>query len=442
MTTALYPQHLHGLLNQYQTLMSSMALDHLIISSGGHSYYFHDDHVHPFKGYAGAQQWLPFSARPDLFIVISQSGKPRLIWPDKPDFWHTRAEVPAGDWQSLWQIDTASALQDWLPALSGRLAWLGPLNPQLTELNLTLEINPERLLHPLYYLRGVKSDYEIACMELASVKAVKGHLAAEAGFLAGKSEAAIYLDYLAASEQLSSDEPYPGIVCLNQSAAILHYEHKRWDAPDQHRTLLIDAGASYHGYCSDITRTYSRQGSADSMLFSELLAQMEALELRICQSAIAGTDYQSLHLQGLREIAGVLQQTGICSLSVDEQMAKRIPQVFSPHGLGHLIGLQVHDVAGHQIDEVGTLLKPGEESPYLRLTRRLEEKMAITIEPGLYFIPMLLDRMLREIPQHGCNLDLIERLKPFGGIRIEDNLVIGRESSRNLTREAFQALRS
>lgn len=442
MTTELYPQHLLGLCKQYQSLMSSTDIDHVIISSGSQSYYFHDDHTHPFKAYAGAQQWLPFVARPDLFILISREGKPRLLWPDKPDFWHTTARIPDGDWQSLWQIDTARALKDWIPALQGSIAWLGPLNAQQDSLGIRMEMNPDRLLLPLYYQRAIKSDYEIACMELASIKGVKGHLAAEAGFLAGKSEAEIYLDFLSASEQLSINEPYPGIVCLNQAAAILHYEHKQWQKPDMHRSMLIDAGASHLGYCSDITRTYCNNRTPDGALFEELLNQMEALEHRICAAAVAGTDYQNLHQTGLREIAAVLLNMGICTLSVDEQMDKRIPQVFSPHGLGHLIGLQVHDVAGHQIDALGTLLKPGDDAPFLRLTRRLESNMAITIEPGLYFIPMLLDRMVREIPQHGCNLELIERLKPFGGIRVEDNLVIADTQSRNLTREAYQALKA
>lgn len=102
------------------------------------------------------------------------------------------------------------------------------------------------------------------------------------------------------------------------------------------------------------------------------------------------------------------------------------------------MGLHVHDVAGHQQNPEGEV-RNDPENPFLRLTRTLEEGMVITIEPGLYFIPMLLNKLIEAEPQHGLDLDLIEQLKSYGGIRIEDNVLVTATGHRNLTREAFDA---
>ena len=104
---------------------------------------------------------------------------------------------------------------------------------------------------------------------------------------------------------------------------------------------------------------------------------------------------------------------------------------FFPHGLGHYLGLQVHDVAGHISDQTGTPNPPPENHPFLRLTDQLRERAVITVEPGVYFIPMLLE----QIAGHSdVNWDVVEGFMPYGGIRIEDNLVIGADQSTNLSR--------
>jgi len=212
----------------------------------------------------------------------------------------------------------------------------------------------------------------------------------------------------------------------------LHYEHKRPHVPDHFNTLLIDAGAKINGYGSDITRTFT----TDENVFNDLLISMDSIQQTLANKAIHGVDYRDLHLTCLTEIANLLQESQICSLPADEQIAKGITQTFFPHGLGHLLGLQVHDVGGHQVSPEGDILKPQSNAPYLRLTRTLESNMVITIEPGLYFIPMLLEKMLSTVPQHGCDMSLIKSLLPFGGIRIEDNVLVKDNMSVNLTRQS------
>jgi Xaa-Pro dipeptidase len=105
-----------------------------------------------------------------------------------------------------------------------------------------------------------------------------------------------------------------------------------------------------------------------------------------------------------------------------------------PHGLGHHLGLQVHDVAGHQVDAAGTVVDPPPEHPFLRTTRPLAEGHLVTIEPGLYFIPMLLEPV-RE-GEHSASVDwaLVDDLVLRGGIRIEDDVWVTPDGGEDLTR--------
>jgi Xaa-Pro dipeptidase len=125
--------------------------------------------------------------------------------------------------------------------------------------------------------------------------------------------------------------------------------------------------------------------------------------------------------------------------SADEAVASGLTRVFLPHGLGHLLGLQVHDAGGHQKDPSGAVRDPPPQDPFLRLTRVLQPGFVVTIEPGMYFIPALLRPALAQ-HEDKLNRALLERLLPFGGIRIEDDVEVTLEGSKNLTREAFAAL--
>ncbi|MFC3853143.1 Xaa-Pro dipeptidase [Salinispirillum marinum] len=428
-----YANHLDTLRVRYQTALSANGYDQVIINAGQLTYYADDDHAHPFHPYPFAQQWLPYRLVPNTFVVISLHDKPRLIWPAQEDFWHVSPQEPQGEWTEHWRITGAMTLKDWLPSLSGNIAWLGPVPTELNQLAPQIAVNPSGMKSTLAYQRAYKTPYEVQWLIEASERGVAGHRAAKQAFYEGLSELEIYRAFLTASGQREIDEPYPGIVGVNASAAVLHYEHKSPRRPDSARTLLIDAGAQANGYASDITRTYTTSDG----LFGALLADMDVLQRNLVAGATVGTAFPELHTRALQGVADILRQHKLCTLSVDEQMAKRIPQVFYPHGLGHLLGLQVHDLTGHQIDIMGTVQKPTEEAPFLRLTRTLETDMVLTIEPGLYFIPMLLKHMTDTHHQHGCDLTLIEQLMPFGGIRIEDNILVTAQGPRNLTREAF-----
>jgi len=108
---------------------------------------------------------------------------------------------------------------------------------------------------------------------------------------------------------------------------------------------------------------------------------------------------------------------------------------FMPHGIGHPLGLQVHDVAGFMQDDTGTHLAAPSKYPYLRCTRILEPRMVLTIEPGIYFIESLLAPWREGQFSKHFNWEKIDALKPFGGIRIEDNVVVHENGIENMTRD-------
>ena len=166
---------------------------------------------------------------------------------------------------------------------------------------------------------------------------------------------------------------------------------------------------------------------------------MDRMQQGLAGQVRAGLDYRDLHVDCHLQIASILFDAGLITISAEDALATGLSSVFYPHGLGHFIGLQTHDVAG-LIDNEGNEIPRPEGHPFLRLTRRLEVGNVLTIEPGFYFI----DSLLRHWKQQGdasvINWDAVERLAPFGGIRIEDNVAVTESGSDNLTRNAFASL--
>jgi Xaa-Pro dipeptidase len=273
-------------------------------------------------------------------------------------------------------------------------------------------------------------------MRQASILAARGHVAAEAAFRAGASEYQIHLDFIRGTQHSEIGLPYSSIVALNRNSAVLHYQHQERMAPKPLHSFLIDAGAEFNGYAADVTRTYSLQSDD----FAALIDGMHALQLSLCSQVRKGIDYAQIHLDAHRQIAALLRASDVINVDVDEAVASGVSAVFFPHGVGHLLGLQVHDVAGFMvtIDGANKPRPPGH--PTLRLTRTLEPGFAVTIEPGLYFIDMLLAQARTASYAASINWRRVDDFRPYGGIRIEDNVVCTDADPINLTRAAFASL--
>jgi Xaa-Pro dipeptidase len=434
----LYQKHLSDLLQRHRQIMTEQQLDYLIVPSGQPIRIYQDDMDYPFKSSFLFRTYLPLTELPYSFVIIGLTGKPTLIYFQPQDYWHSAPADPDGVWPQHFDIQVVSQqgqAQQFMPADSSRVAFLG----QPTDVSKTYtqaQTNPEAVINAIYWQRAYKSDYEIECLRRANQKGAYAHTVAEQAFRAGKSEQQIQLAYVESTGMLEHQMPYGNIVALNQNGAVLHYTDIQTKAPEQTKSFLIDAGVSFNGYHSDITRTYSYENDE----FAELIAAMDKVQLAIIESVKTNQDYIDLHISAHLKIAEVLKQFGFVNMTAQAMLDAGITSAFFPHGLGHLIGLQVHDVGGHFLDQTGKANPPPAEHPFCRSTRKMEVGMAFTIEPGLYFIDMLLQPFKQSQHNDAFNWDKIEAFKPYGGIRIEDTIVIQNDAVLNLTRDAFAAL--
>jgi Xaa-Pro dipeptidase len=234
--------------------------------------------------------------------------------------------------------------------------------------------------------------------------------------------------------------PYNAIVALNEAGSVLHYQNLKRVAPATHHSLLIDAAAQWAGYAADVTRTYAAANdSAGHRDFAALITAMDAAQQALCAQVRSGVEWSDIHLAAHGAVAAVLRDSGLIRCGVDEAVASGLSSVFLPHGIGHLLGLQVHDVGGLQRSAAGGEIARPAGHPYLRLTRRLEVGFAVTMEPGLYFIDQLLEAAQASALGSRINWPQVEQLRRFGGIRIEDDLAVTASGCENLTRAAFAA---
>ena len=430
---ALYPQHLAELQRRTELALARGGFDHLVVPSGTLHYQVFDDRDYPYAVNPQFKAWLPLTRAPGSWLVVTPGQKPTLIFLQPFDYWHVVPSAPSGYWVDHFDIvviRTADEARQHLPD-AARSAILG--EPQ-SALGDYAPNNPPAVVNYLEFHRAYKTAYEIEMMRQATRIGVRAHRAAERAFRAGASEFGIHLVYCQAAAQDANDLPYSNIIALNEHGAVLHYTERDRLPPGELRSFLIDAGASHDGYACDITRTYAADAGSE---FQAMVDAVDAAQRAMCDQVRAGTDYKQIHVDAHLALAGILRDFGVIRVSPEAALATGVSSAFFPHGIGHGIGLQVHDVAGFAAsDEGGTIAKP-EGHPYLRLTRELGAGMAVTIEPGVYFIDMLLDEVKKNGHADSVDWTRVETFKPFGGIRIEDDVVCTEGEPINLTREGF-----
>ncbi|KGI76861.1 Xaa-Pro dipeptidase [Oleiagrimonas soli] len=432
-----YPLHLATLRQRADAALEAVGRAHLVIPAGHPIGKHLDDMEYPFAVHPSFKQWVPLLNAPGSWIVYTPGEKPVLIYLQPQDFWHLTPEDPTGYWVEHFDIRLIRTWEDarqHLPKDPAACAILGQPRDGIADF---VPDAPEAVVQYLNYHRAYKTPYEQIRMREASALGARGHRAAAAAFRAGESEFGIHMAYLHAVGQTDAELPYHSIAGLNEHGAVLHYMHFDTTPPERNRSFLIDAGASSGGYASDITRTYAAPEAEE---FRALIDAVDKVQLQLCDGVRAGRDYAELHLQAHQLLAGVLKDQGIVDMSPEAMVERGVSSTFFPHGLGHGIGLQVHDVGGFmRSDKGGTIAQP-DGHPFLRMTRALETDMVVTIEPGLYFIDMLLAR-LKERPE-GKHVDWnrVDALRPYGGIRIEDDVICTDGDPENMTRDAFAAL--
>lgn len=416
-----------------------VAVDGVLFHAGRAACYHADDRPIPFRTCAHFRRFLPPLEGPEHVALARPGRRLRVVRVRPRDYWFDTSPPPVSYWEEEVELSEAVSFEEAVEHLGAlpRVAYVGNSPQAAAEAGIPDElVEPEELLKPLDWCRAYKTDHEVALIRAAAESSAAGHRAARRAFGDGASELEIHRAYLEGSGQLDFDNPYETIVALDEKAAILHYQHKRGDEAAPGRVLLIDAGADCEGYAADLTRTWVRP-EVDAV-FQALLRGVDAIERDLVAGVTAGRPYLEIHVEAHRRTAELLAETGVVVCGAEEAFERGVTRTFLPHGVGHHLGLQVHDVGGHQAGPDGGEVKPPEEYPFLRNTRILEPGHVVTIEPGVYFVPMLLEPLRQSDEGSLVDWPLVDRLTPLGGVRIEDNVVCTADGPVDLTRELIE----
>jgi Xaa-Pro dipeptidase len=431
-----YQAHVADLAGRYAPVLAAAEVDAVVIHSGAlQKRTEFDDQYWPLRVTPHFQHWLPL-AHPDCALVVVPGKRPVLAWMKSSSYWETPPEPETRHFEralDVRPVRESADVRSFLPA--GRVAFVGEAAATAAAWGIPAErVNADSLLGPLDRLRALKTPYEVLCLAEANRRAALGHAAARDAFRAGgASELEMHLRFLSATSQDDPETPYKNIVAEGPHAATLHHiAYDRRPSAAGPQSLLVDAGASYLGYCSDITRTWTRGDGAVASTFAQLVKGVEEMQGRLCAMVRVGSPYEDLHEESHRQVTTILKDLGVVKTSVEEAMAAGVSRSFYPHGLGHSLGLQCHDVGC-------ALVKPKAENPNLRNTTTITVGQTFTIEPGVYFIEGLLEKLKASEHGHQVDWSLVPELARMGGVRIEDDVVVtgGSEVIRNLTREVL-----
>lgn len=298
--------------------------------------------------------------------------------------------------------------------------WLGIHHEQLEN------YVSEELIKAVVKLRLIKSEEEIAEIEKAVNITREMHITAmkmaHPGVYEREIAGAIEGIALAHGGQVS----FPIILSINGQTLHNHYHG---NLLEKGRMMVTDAGAETEmHYAGDITRTVPVGGTFDQRQKDIYQIVLDA-NTAVTKNIKADITYKSMHLLASKIIAQGLKDLDLMKGDVEEAVKQGAHALFCPHGLGHAMGLDVHDMEGLGEDYVGYDNEVKRSSQFglafLRMARRLQSGFVITNEPGIYFIPALIEQWQKENKfTQFINYDKVNSYKDFGGIRIEDDILV------------------
>lgn len=292
----------------------------------------------------------------------------------------------------------------------------------------------EELIKAVVKLRSIKDKYEIAEIEKAIETAYEMHTTSMKMAKPGVVEREIAGTIEGISLAKGGPVSFPIILTINGQTLHNHYHG---NTLTEGRLMITDAGAETTShYASDITRTVPVGGKFNQRQKEIYEIVLEA-NMKAIEAIKPGIKYRKIHLLSCKIIAEGLKKLGIMKGNIDEAVKQGAHAMFMPHGLGHMMGLDVHDMEGLGENYVGydEKTKRSEQfgTAFLRLGRELQTGFVLTVEPGIYFIPELIDLWKSEGKYtEFINYDKVETYKDFGGIRIEDNILVTEDGHRVL----------
>ena len=291
-----------------------------------------------------------------------------------------------------------------------------------------------QLIKAVVKMRSTKEPQEIAAIERACDVGYAMHTTAQLLIKPGVTERFIGGQVDGIARSLAQGVSFATI--FTQHGEIMHGSPSD-NCLEAGRLALCDAGCELDDYCSDNTRTMPVNGKFTQRQ-KEIYSIVEACHDYVLEVAKPGVKYADVHFAVCRLMTERLKELGLMKGDTDEAVAAGAHAMFLPHGLGHMMGMDVHDMEGLGQIYVGfdEETRPNLEqfgTNCLRMGRKLQEGFVITDEPGIYFIPALID----DWKQSGhckefINFELLETYKDFGGVRIEDDILITSDGCRFL----------
>jgi Xaa-Pro aminopeptidase len=284
----------------------------------------------------------------------------------------------------------------------------------------------EEAIRAAVTLREIKDEYEIAEMTIAAKTGHEMHMAAMKMARPGlyEREIAGLVEGIALSGGGSVSFP---VICSIRGETL--HNHYHGNIMNKGDLLLLDCGAETEmNYCSDYTRTFPVSGEFNDRqkAIYQIVADANNKAFKLVKPGAVNRD---IHLESCKIIAAGLKELGLMKGNVEDAVANGAHALFFPHGLGHMIGLDVHDMEDYgenfvgYDDEIKRATQFG--TAYVRLGKKLRIGFALTIEPGIYFIPALIEKWKSEkLHQDFINYNEVEKYIGFGGIRLEDDVLV------------------
>lgn len=389
----------------------------------------------------GADQTYPFRVHPEYRWLTERSEPGGILAFDPATGWEDLVpEVTES--QIVWEgrsdhgAPSTALLAPWLSQRRGRsIVNLGcPL--------VGVRSDPLRvglLRAQLTHARRPKDAEEIDRIRRAVAATAAGFAAAERLIRPGVTERFLQIEIEAEFfRHGGQNTAYDSIVGGGPNSVVFHFSPSP-RAVETGEMVLIDAGTERDGYCADVTRTFASDGTrgfaktggrlakAQQEIYDIVLrAQIEAVNR--CRLGVEWTD---VHLGAARTMADGLSQMGLLRGRAEDLVEREVHTLFFPHGIGHMVGLGVRDASGVL---PGRTKNPRPSLATLRMDLPLEPGYVVTVEPGLYFIPALLqDKRRRQRFAHEVDWRRVDELIGLGGVRIEDNVLVTTAEPENLT---------
>lgn len=297
--------------------------------------------------------------------------------------------------------------------------------------------------------RTIKDDHEINLIKKAIAVSTAGHIAVLRNISRMKNEREIHGLFLDTCISLGSFRQSYGIIAgSGANAAILHYMSND-DTLEGKELVLLDAGAEWNVYASDITRTFPRFGVWPSQESKDIYALVQKMQEECISRIRPGVRFldlqvmaHSIAIEGLLRL-GIIKAQG-SGATVEEIRKAGVSAVFFPHGLGHHVGLEVHDVSDRPTNAAAVAASmeypdthpdmfPSTSQPATPLAPLLAEGMVVTVEPGIYFSRVAIEFSKKGQAAKYIDYDVLEKYMRVGGVRIEDDILVTKNGYENLT---------